>query len=103
MEALGRLIDESGDLRRLLGSPLIDVNTAQKAVRAVLAANGFGKTVQDFVSVVVSNRRMSALRRIVNAFAALVAEKRGVVVAEVSTAHPLSDLQEQQLRARLIE
>jgi len=103
MEALCRLIDESGDLRRLLGSPLIDVNTAQKAVRAVLAANGFGKTVQDFVSVVVSNRRMSALRRIVNAFAALVAEKRGVVVAEVSTAHPLSDLQEQQLRARLIE
>ena len=103
MEALGRLIDESGELRRLLGSPLIDVNTAQKAVRAVLAANGFGKTVQDFVSVVVSNRRMSALRRIVNAFAALVAEKRGVVVAEVSTAHPLSDLQEQQLRARLIE
>ena len=103
MEALGRLIDESGDLRRLLGSPLIDVNTAQKAVRAVLAANGFGKTVQDFVSVVVSNRRMGALRRIVNAFAALVAEKRGVVVAEVSTAHPLSDLQEQQLRARLIE
>ena len=103
MEALGRLIDESGDLRRLLGSPLIDVNTAQKAVRAVLAANGFGKTVQDFVSVVVSNRRMSALRRIVNAFAALVAEKRGVVVAEVSTAHPLSDVQEQQLRARLIE
>jgi F-type H+-transporting ATPase subunit delta len=103
MEALGRLVDESPDLRRLLGSPLIDVNTAQKAIREVLAGQGFGKTVQDFVGVVTSNRRLNALRSIINAFSALVAQKRGVVVAEVDTAHPLSDVQEQQLRARLIE
>ncbi len=103
MEALGRLIDEDPGLRRLLGSPLIDVNTSQKAMRAVLSANGFGKMVQDFVSVVVANRRLSALRLIVGAFIAFVAEKRGVVVAEVSTARPLTDVQEQALRARLIQ
>ena len=44
-----------------------------------------------------------ALRSIIAAFSGLVADKRGVVVAEVETAHPLTDLQEQQLRARLIE
>jgi F-type H+-transporting ATPase subunit delta len=103
MDALGRLIETSDDLKRLLRSPLIDVNTAQKALRAALEAQSFGKTVLDFVGVVVSNRRMGALRGIIAAFAALVAAKRGVVVAEVSTAHPLSDVQEQQLRARLIE
>lgn len=103
MESLGQLIDESADMRRLLGSPLVDVNTAQKATRAVLMAQGFGKAVQDFVGVVTSNRRLGALRSIVASFATLVAEKRGVVVAEVESAHPLSDVQEQQLRARLIE
>ncbi|ODU62334.1 MAG: ATP synthase F1 subunit delta [Acetobacteraceae bacterium SCN 69-10] len=103
MESLGRLIDESADMRRLLGSPLVDIATALKAARAVLQAQGFGKTVQDFVAVVVTNRRMAALRSIVATFAALVAEKRGVVVAYVETAHPLTDVQEQQLRARLIE
>jgi len=103
MEALGRLVDESPDLRRLLASPLVDINTAQRATRAVLAAQGFGRIVQDFVGVIVSNRRLSVLRRIINAFAALVAEKRGVVVAEVETAYPITDVQEQQLRARLIE
>jgi F-type H+-transporting ATPase subunit delta len=103
MEALGRLVDESPDLRRLLASPLIGVNTAQRATRAVLAAQGFGRIVQDFVGVIVSNRRLGTLRRIINAFAALVAEKRGLIVAEVETAYPLSDIQEQQLRARLIE
>jgi F-type H+-transporting ATPase subunit delta len=103
MEALGRLIDGSADLRRVLDSPLIDVNDAQRAVRAVLAAEGFGKIVQDFVGVVISNRRQRQLRAMVRAFAALVAEKRGIQVAHVVSAHPLSDVQEQQLRARLIE
>lgn len=103
MAALGRLIRESADLRRLLGSPLVDTATAEKALRAVLSAQGFGKTVQDFASVVVTNRRMAVLGEIVAAFAALVAEKRGVVVAQVESAHPLSEVQEQQLRARLIE
>jgi len=103
VESLAKLIDDSADLRRLLGSPLVDVGTAQKALRAALAGQGFGKIVLDFVGVVVSNRRMRALRGILAAFVALVAEKRGVVVAHVETAFPLSDVQEQQLRARLIE
>ncbi len=103
MDGLGRLIDDSADLRRLLESPLIDLQTAQKAARAVLAEQGFGKTVQDFVSVVIANRRQNVLRSIVRAFAELVADKRGVVVAHIQSAHPLTDVQEQQLRARLIE
>ncbi len=103
MDALGRLIDSNNDIKRLLRSPLIDVNTAHKALRAALEAQGFGKIVLDLVGVVVTNRRMGALRGIVAAFAALVAEKRGVVVAQVESAHPLTDVQEQQLRARLIE
>ncbi len=103
MESLGQTIDASADLRRVLDSPLIDVHEAQRAVRAVLAAEGFGRIVQDFASVVVTNRRQRQLRTMVSAFAALVAEKRGIQVAHVSSAHPLTDVQEQQLRARLIE
>ena len=103
MDGLGRLIDASPEMRRLLDSPLIDVNAAQKAARAVLEAQGFGKMVQDLVGVVAANRRLNKLRTIVAAFAMLVAQKRGVVVAAVESAHPLTDVQEQQLRARLIE
>lgn len=103
MDGLGRLIDESPILRRLLESPLIDVNTAQKAMHAALVEQGFTKIITDFVGVVVANRRLNALRAFVTAFAALVAEKRGIVMAEVTSAHPLTDVQEQALRARLIE
>jgi F-type H+-transporting ATPase subunit delta len=103
MEQLGRLIDASADFRRLLESPLIDVQQAREAAFAVLASEGFGKPVRDFVGVIASNRRLRNLRQIVAAFAALVAQKRGVVTAHVASAHALNDVQRQQLRARLIE
>jgi F-type H+-transporting ATPase subunit delta len=103
METLGRLIDSSADFRRLLESPLIDIQTARRAALAVLEHEGFGKQVRDFVGVIVSNRRLRVLRQIVAAFADLVAEKRGVITAHVASAHKLTDLQRQQLQARLIE
>jgi F-type H+-transporting ATPase subunit delta len=103
MQALGQLIDQSADFRRLLESPLIDVNQARMAALAVLAQEGFGKAVQDFVGVVANNRRLRNLRQIIGAFGSLVAEKRGVITAAVVSAHPLGAVQEQHLRARLIE
>ena len=103
METLGRTIDASADFRRLIESPLIDVQQARRAALAVLEHEGFGKPVRDFVGVIASNRRLRQLRAIVAAFATLVAEKRGVITAQVASAHPLSDVQRQSLRARLIE
>ena len=103
MVSLGRLIDASPEFRRLLASPLIDVIQARSAAFAVLDSEGFGKIVHDFVGVIISNRRIALLRPITESFAALVAEKRGVITATVTSAHELSDIQEQQLRARLIE
>jgi F-type H+-transporting ATPase subunit delta len=103
MERLGRLIDASADLQRFLDSPLIDVHTAQRALHAVLDAEGFSPIVRNFAGVVVSNRRQRDLRNFVHAFAVLVSHRRGVVVAHVTTAHPITDVQEAQLRARLIE
>jgi len=100
---LGRLIDETADFRRLLGSPLIDVAQATTAARAVLEAQGFSAIVVRFVCVIAANRRLSKLRAIVSAFASLVASKRGVVTAHVVTAHGLSLPQREAVRARLIE
>ncbi len=100
---LARLIDTNPDFRRLLDSPLIDVKQSTEAARAVLVSQGFSLTIQRFVSVIAANRRLSKLRGILSAFAALVARKRGVVTAHVTTAHGLSLPQREAVRARLIE
>jgi F-type H+-transporting ATPase subunit delta len=103
MQALGRLVDESPIFRRLLESPLIDISQSVAATQAVLQDQGFSPTIIKFVSVIAVNRRLNGLRAIIAAFAALVAERRGVITARVSTAHALSNVQRESLRARLIE
>lgn len=103
MAALGRLIEESPDLRRLIASRTIDARLAGKAIDAVLAAEGFGELVRHFVGVVVANRRLTDLPALVSGFAAYVAQRRGVIAAEVTTAHPLTSTQRAQLSARLAE
>ena len=103
MESLGQLIDSSADFRRLIESPLIDVTLGTKAALAVLEQQGFGKQVRDFVGVISSNRRLRALREIVTAFSTLVADRRGIITAQVTTALPMLDRQRTALRARLIE
>ena len=102
-DALGRLIDQSPPLRALLASPTLDVAQSRDVVLAVLDSQGFGATMRHFVGVIANNRRLPTLRGIIAAFAALVASRRGITVAEVSSAHALTDLQRTQLRARLTQ
>ena len=59
--------------------------------------------MRHLVGVVAANRRLTRLRAIVSAFAALAATRRGVTTAEVTTAHGLDDVQRAQLSARLAE
>lgn len=103
MAALGAAIDASPELRGLLSSPMVEPRQAGEAVRAVLAGLGVGRLVQDLVGTVAANRRLGRLREIVAAFAALAARRRGVIRADVGSAHPLGDVEREQLRARLIE
>ncbi len=103
MAALGRLIDESAALRHLIGDRLLDARQAAGPLDAVLQGQGFSPLIRHFTGVVVANRRLADLPGLVAGFAAYVAGKRGLVAAEVITAHPLSDVQRSQLRARLTE
>jgi F-type H+-transporting ATPase subunit delta len=103
MAALGRLIAETADLRRFIGTPLTDAATAAPVIKSILAAQKFSELVQNFVAVVIANRRLRDLPVLVAGFAAYVARKRGEIVADVASAHALTDVQRTQLRARLTE
>jgi F-type H+-transporting ATPase subunit delta len=102
-DGLARLIDTSPELQSFLRNPVLDIAQDRTAMLAVMTAQGFSETLQHFVGVIVNNRRLSDLRSILTAFALLVADRRGIVAAEVASAHPLTDLQRVQLRARLTE
>ncbi len=103
MAALGRLLQESKGLAWLVRDPLVDARTARPALEAALAAGGFSQIVRNFVAVAVMNRRLTDLPALVDGFAAYTAGKRGEIVADLATAHALTDVQRTQLHARLAE
>jgi F-type H+-transporting ATPase subunit delta len=102
MSSLGKLIAESAEFSRLIRTPFTGSQTRGILTKA-LRAQGFSTLVLNFVSVAITNRRLGDLPALITGFADYVAAKRGEIIATVTTAHPLTDLQRTQLRARLTE
>lgn len=103
MTRLGQVIDQSADLQRVLASPLTDAKAARRALRMIIRQQELGIVARRLVDVLITNRRLPLLREVVAAFEALVASKRGIVTAQVSSARPMTELQERQLHSQLIQ
>ena len=88
---LQAMIDESEDLRRLIGSPLFSRDAQSKAMAALTEKAGLSETVCNTVGVIARNRRLFALEDVIRAYRTLVSEHRGEVEAEVTAAALLKE------------
>ena len=95
------LLAESDDLSRMIRSPVFSAEEQFKAIVAIADKAGITGLVGNFLRVVAQNRRLFAVPAMIRAFRAIAAEARGEVSAEVASAHPLSDAQQQELKAAL--
>jgi F-type H+-transporting ATPase subunit delta len=91
LETFDALIVQSADLARLVRSPVFGAEEQTRALAAVLQKAGIGGLTANFLNVVTSNRRLFAVRDMINGFRALVARHKGEVSAEVTVAERLSD------------
>ncbi len=94
-------IQESADLRRLLSSPVLGRDMQGRALAALAERMGLGRTVRSFVGLIARNRRLFALKAIVDEFLADLARRRGEIRVEVVSARRLSDAQYERLVAEL--
>lgn len=85
------MLEGSPDLEQLCRNPVFTSEEQEKAITAVLARAGIGGLAANFLKLVASKRRLFLVRAMITAFRALVAEKKGIVSAEVTVAAPLSD------------
>lgn len=84
-------LDESADLRRLVRSPAIGREDQAKALQAVASAAGMSKLSSNFLGLIAMNRRLFALDAMIQAFLAILADRRGEVTASVTSAKALSE------------
>jgi F-type H+-transporting ATPase subunit delta len=92
-----QLVAESGDLARMIASPVINRGLQGKALLAVLDAAGIKGLTRSFVGTVAHNGRARELPAMAAAFLAELAHRRGDTTAVVTSAVPLSPAQSQQL------
>lgn len=93
--ALRGMMAESGDLRRLIGSPVLSRGDQGRAMAALLGAAGSGDLVRRFIGLVAQNRRLFVLPAIIDAYLAQLARRRGEITAQVTSARPLDERQRQ--------
>ena len=93
LASLQEMIREAPDLARVLTSPVIGRDEQTAAVDAVMQRAGIGELARRFVNVVARNRRLFALPGMIEVYRALLAQRRGEITAQVTSARPLSEAQ----------
>ncbi|MBT5038910.1 MAG: F0F1 ATP synthase subunit delta [Rhodospirillaceae bacterium] len=86
---LRNLMRDSADLSRLVRSPIVSRADQGAAMAALIARAGMSGLVANLVGLMAKNRRLFALEGTIEAFQALLAEHRGEVSAEVTSANAL--------------
>lgn len=102
--ALGRidsLLKDSPDFARLVRSPVFSSDEQARSLAAIAAHTDIAGLTANFLQLLVKNRRLFALRDITAGFRRLLADHRGEVTAEVTSAIPLSTEQIDELKATL--
>jgi F-type H+-transporting ATPase subunit delta len=89
LTAIDRLLGESEDLRRAVRSLTLSRAEQGKAMDAVLERLGASQYVRNFVALLARNRRIFLIDAMIKAFRTKLAEHRGEVSAEVTSATPL--------------
>lgn len=98
---LRALIAGSQDLSRLVRAPNFSRDEQAKGMKAILERLGAAPLTTRFVLTLAAKRRLFALREIIATFETMVANLRGEVQAQVTSARALSESETASLRAVL--
>lgn len=90
------LLSESPNLRQFLENPLI-TPVAKKNVLNKLFYEQIHKSVFNFLLILVDRRRISLINAIIDKYLELAYQLESIIVAEVSTAILLTEVQEENL------
>jgi F-type H+-transporting ATPase subunit delta len=90
LEAFDGLLAQSQDLARLVRSPAFTADQQTRAIAAVTERAGIRSLAAQFLQFVAANRRLFAVRDMINAYRQLVARHKGEVSAQVTVAEPLA-------------
>jgi F-type H+-transporting ATPase subunit delta len=101
VDTLDAALKDSADLRTLISSPLYSREELARAVDAVGAATGLSQSFRNLLGLMAQNRRLFVLPQLLARLRAMIAEAKGEVTAEVTSAKALTKTQSERLAKAL--
>ena len=101
LTALAGAFDASPELSSFIQSPAYGRDDQTNAISAITAKMGLSPVVANTVSLMASKGRLFAVPALIEAVSAMIAEERGEMTAEVTSAKALTKAQSDKLAATL--
>jgi F-type H+-transporting ATPase subunit delta len=95
------MLDESDDLKRLVRSPVFSAEDQISALEALCAKAQITSLALNFIKLSAQNRRLFVLADMIKAYQTLVAQAKGEISAEVTSADQLSPKHLADLKAAI--
>lgn len=95
--ALSAAHEGSADLRGLVASPVLTRDEQGRAIGAIAAKMQLSPVLANTLGLMAANRRLFVLPQLLAKLAAMIADAKGEVTAEVTAAGPLSKAQSEAL------
>ena len=101
LETLQDIINKNKELQLLIKSPLIDSNDKLEILLKILTSENLNELSSTFLKVISNNKRFASLSSIISQFVNINAQKRGDVLADITSADDLSDDQRINIKQQL--
>ena len=101
LDALEAALADSADFRALISSPVYSRDEQAGAIAALAKKMGLSTTVSNVLALMSNKRRLYILPQLVQALRAAIAEDKGEITAEVTSAKALTKTQADKLAKAL--
>jgi len=100
VRSLLNLLQNSSELQGFIGNPFIEPDKKKAVINEVIGDSN--SNLRNFLMLLVDRRRILLLEPICEQYITLLRQKNQTVLAEISSAVPLSQEQEQAIREKVI-
>ncbi|MGR3495493.1 F0F1 ATP synthase subunit delta [Citreimonas sp.] len=101
LDDLSAALNESADLRDLLSSPVYARDQQRAAITAIADKMGLMTPLKNVLGLMATKRRLFVVPHMVTRLREMIAEEKGEVTADVTSATPLSNEQSAKLSETL--
>jgi len=101
LRTLRTMMNESPDFKLMVETPGIDPESKAAAMETICKSVGTDQAVVNFLKVLIENKRMYLLKRMIDLYEVFYRAEKGLVPCTVTSATPLSTSQQSEVEAAM--